>query len=200
MTQSIEWLHVFILHYPAFQYIIIFLGAAFGGELALFTLSFLSAQGVLPIFTLIIFSFLGTFSADILWFLIGKTNIVKKIISHRYAYSAISIFSQAIDRMSKGSRFTALILAKFLIGTRILLIMYLSEKNFGLKNFVRYDAVAVLIWLILITPIGFISGLGFTYLAEIFHNLYIEIGLILLIILIVVMIQMWLEKIFIKNQ
>ena len=200
MTSSLEWLHVLILHYPAFQFIIIFLGAAFGGELALFTISFLAAQGILHIFPLVVFSFFGAFSADILWFSLGRTSLAEKIISHRYASPTISIITQAVDRVSKGNRLVALIFAKFLVGTRIVLIMYVSRTDLALKRFARLDAIAVLVWLLLVIPIGFISGLGFTYLAEFFHNLYIEIGLILLILFIVVIIQIWLEKVFIKKE
>jgi len=199
MTPSIVWLYTFIFNYPAFQYIIIFLGAAFGGELALFALAFLTAQGVLPMFPLITLSFLGTFSSDILWFLLGKTATAKKIISHRYASSTISIIAQAVDRVSRGNRFAALIFAKFLVGTRVVLIMYVSKTDLGLKRFIRYDAVAVFLWLIVVIPIGFISGLGFTYLAEVFHNLYVAVGFILLVLFIIVIVQIWFERKFTKK-
>jgi membrane protein DedA with SNARE-associated domain len=75
-----------------------------------------------------------------------------------------------------------------------------SKTDLGLKKFARYDAVAVIAWLLVVIPIGFISGLGFTYLAEAIHNLYIEIGLILLIIFIIIIIQIWLEKMFVKKE
>ena len=194
MISPIEWLTVFILHYPLSQYLIIFLGAAFVGELALFTLGFLTAQGILSIFPLIIFSFLGVLASDILWFLLGKTAVVGKMISHRYTYATVSIISKAIDRTSKGNRFVAVVLAKFLIGTRILLIIYLSKTNLEFKRFVYYDAMAIFFWLIVIIPIGVIAGHGFTILAEVFHNLYLAIGFILFILLIIVIVQVWLER------
>ena len=58
--------------------------------------------------------------------------------------------------------------------------------------------MATFIWLLVVIPIGFISGLGFTYVAEVFHNLYAGAGFILLIILIIVVLQLWLKKIFIR--
>lgn len=194
MTPSLEWLHAFILHYPSFQYAIIFFGAAFGGELALLTLAFLSAQGILPIFPLMALSFLGTFSSDMLWFVIGRTTLAKRIISHRYASPTILIITQAVDRVSRGNRLVALILAKFLVGTRVVLIMYVSKTDLELRRFFRYDTVAVFLWLAVVIPIGFISGLGFTYLAEVFHNLYIAAGLILLVLFMIAIIQIWFEN------
>lgn len=199
MIESVQYLHTLILNHSFFQYVIVFFGAAFGGELALFAIAFLTAQGVLSLFSLVTLSFLGTFSSDILWFLLGRTVMIKKIISSRYANGAISILVQAVDRVSRGNRFLALIIAKFLVGTRILLIMYVSKTDLGLRRFIHYDAIAVLLWLAVIIPIGFVSGLGFTYLAEIFNNLYIEIGLILFILFIVVIIRIWFERIFTKK-
>jgi len=199
MAQSVEWFSAVILGYPLLQYLIIFFGAAFGGELALFALGFLAAQGVLHLFPLIVFSFLGTFSSDTLWFFLGRTVIFSRIISHRYAHKTVSVVAQAVERMSRGDRLWALIFAKFLVGTRVVLIMYVSKTELGLKKFLNYDAIAVLFWLAVVIPIGFISGLGFSYLAEIFHNLYVAIGFILLVVFIIVIIEVWIEKKFIKK-
>ena len=180
-------------------YLIVFLGAAFGGEVALFTVAFLAARGVLSLFPSLIFSFLGAFSADLLWFSLGRTAISEKIISHRLASPVISVVAEAIKRVSRGSRLRALIFAKFLVGTRIVIIMFMSRTDLELKKFIRYDALAVFFWFLVVFPVGFISGLGFSYLAEVFHNLYIAIGFILLILFIAVIIQVWLEKAFIKK-
>ena len=189
MTPTIEWISLFVANHSLLQYAVIFLGAAFGGELALFTLGFLLAQNILHLFPLLFFSFLGTMSSDILWFLLGKTTFVKKIISHRYAHATISLIAEAIDKVSRGSRFLSLIFAKFLAGTRILLIMYVSKNNLELRKFIRYDAVAILIWLMFVIPIGFIAGLGFTYLSHMLKNIYAGIGFIILILVIIAIIH-----------
>ena len=199
MTPSIIYLSALILHHSAFQYLIILLGAAFGGELALFAIAFLAAQKILSLYSLIILTFLGTFSSDILWFLLGRTETAKKIISHRYASNTIAVVTEAIRRVSRGSKLLALIFAKFLVGTRIIMIMDVSKTDLVWKEFLRYDAIAVVVWLLVVIPIGFISGLGFTYLAQVFDNIYIGIGFILLIVFIVIIIQVWLEKIFVKK-
>ena len=41
MIDSIEWLRAFIMAHSSVEYLIVFAGAAFGGELALFTFGFL---------------------------------------------------------------------------------------------------------------------------------------------------------------
>ncbi len=196
MTESIEWLREFILNYPALEYLVIFFGAGFGGEFALLVLGFLAAQDIISIFPLIIVGFSGTLFSDTLWFLLGRTRMVKRIISHRYANTTVAVINQAISRVSRGSHFTALIIAKFLVGTRVLLIMYVSSTNIGFRDFIRYDLVAIFLWILVVLPIGFLSGLGFTYFSQILENIYAAIGFILLIILLVIMLEIWLKKKF----
>ncbi|MDO8659477.1 MAG: VTT domain-containing protein [Candidatus Parcubacteria bacterium] len=198
MIASIEWLRVFIDHYPYLEYLVVFLGAAFGGELILLALGFLAAHNIVSIFPLIIFSFTGTLFSDTLWFFLGRTTFVKKIVTHRYANTTISVINKAVERVSKGNDLIALIIAKFLIGTRILLIMYVGTKIVKFKNFIRYDMVAIFLWLMVIIPIGFISGLGFTYFASILENVYAAVGFILLIIFLAIMLEIWLKNRFTK--
>ncbi|OGI59513.1 hypothetical protein A2814_03205 [Candidatus Nomurabacteria bacterium RIFCSPHIGHO2_01_FULL_38_19] len=198
MIESIEWLRVFIFNYRSLEYIIILLSTAIGGELALFALGFLVAQGILPLFPSVIISFLGAFAPNILWFLLGNTDIVNKIISHRYASTTISTIVQTIVRISKGNHFVALIITKFLVGTPPILVMYINKADLKFKQFLYYETPAVILSLLVIIPTGFISGLGFIYLADIFHNLYVAIGFILSVIIIIMAVQLWFKKVFIN--
>lgn len=199
MIGPIEWLRELLLHYPAFEYIIIFFGAGFGGELGLLALGFLAAQNIIGIYPLIVLAFIGTTFTDILWFSLGSTKMIRGAISHHYANTTISVINEALTRVSRGNHLTALIIAKFIVGTRVLLIMFVSSTNIGLKNFIRYDVLAIFIWLLVIIPIGYLSGLGFVYLAQILENIYAGIGFVLLIFIIVVMLQIWLKRRFTKS-
>jgi len=198
MLDYIEWLRVFILQYSSFQYLIIFLVTMLGGELALFTLAFLVAQGVFFLSPLIIFGFFGAFSPNILWFLLGRTNTTEKIISHRYANKTTSIIVEAITRTSHGSDLMALIITKFLICTPFILMIYVSKTALSFKKFLFCESIAILFSLLIIIPIGFASGLGFNYLAENLQNLYAALGFILLVIIIITMAQIWFKKRFTK--
>jgi membrane protein DedA with SNARE-associated domain len=199
MTPTIAWLSAFILSYPLLQYIIIFLGAGFGGEVAVISLSFLAAQNIFPIVPFFIVGFLGTMTADILWFLLGKTKTAGKIVDHRYATYTISVIMEAIRKVSRGNHLLAFIFAKFLIGTRVVVILYVSKTNISLKHFILNDLVAIFIWLTTLTSIGFLSGLGFAYISHILKNIYAGIGFVILILLIIVMVQIWLKKFFTKE-
>ena len=188
MTPSIEWISAFIASYPLLQYLIVFLGAAFGGEVALISLSFLWV------------SFLGTTSGDILWFFLGKSRLAGRVIGHRYAAPTLSVIMEAIRRVSRGNRLLAFIFAKFLVGTRAIVIIYVSKTNISFKNFFPPDLVAILIWLTTLISIGYLSGLGFTYVSGILKSIYAGIGFVILILIVVVMAQIWLKKFFEKEE
>ncbi len=196
MTESMEWLRIFILNHRSLEYIIIFGGAVIGGEFALFVLGFFSAQGILPIFSVVILSFFASFVPNILWFLLGRTNTIGKITSHRYASNTVSMITEAVVRMSGGSHFIGLIFIKFLVGTPFLLTMYINKTSLRFWYFLVYETPAIILSLLVLLPIGFLSGLGFIYFADIFNNLYVGLGFILLIVLLIVMAQLWIKKKF----
>lgn len=196
MIEYVEWLRIFIFDHRSLEYIIIFGGVVIGGEFALFVLGFFIAQGVLSIFSVVVISFFASFLPNILWFSLAKTTTVEKIISHRYTNTTTSIITEAITRASRGSHFVGLIFAKFLIGTPVILTMYVNKTRLKFWNFLVYETPAIILSLFIIISIGFLSGLGFTYFADIFNNLYVAIGFLLLVIIIITAVQLWFKKKF----
>jgi len=194
MTETIEWLRIFLMHYPSFQYLIIFVVTAVVGEFGILALGFLAATNVISLTALVVVSFLASFIVDSLWFWIGKTKFARKIISHRYATSAMQAIYDAMHRVSRGSQPVALILAKFVTGTRTPMILHLSNIHFPFSKFFRYNTIATFLWLPLIIAIGFLSGLGFTYLSKLLKNAYAGIGFILLVVVLVLISQVWLKR------
>ncbi|MEI6280587.1 MAG: hypothetical protein WCP17_01125 [bacterium] len=196
MVEPIGWLHVFLSNYPSWQFLIIFFGVAFGGEFVLLTLAFLVAQNFIPIFPFVLFSYLGTLFSNTLWFYLGKTEFLTKIITHHYLDTSISIITSAVERISKGNIFSALAIIKFLVGTSFLLIFYTNKTGLRFSQYIYRELFIILIWLLVYIPIGYFSGLGFVYFAQIYNNLYAAIGFILLVIVSIVVFQIWLERKF----
>ena len=199
MLESVEWLHLFISNHGSFEYIIIFFGAALGGEVALFALGFLAAQGALSPFSVIILSFFGALFPNIVWFFLGKTDTISKIVLHRYANTTTSMITQAIDKMSKGSHFVALTIIKFTVGTPVLLTMYVSKTDISFRKFLLYQSIAVALSLLVVMPFGFASGYGFVYIASVFDNIYAALGFILFILIIIITMKSSIKKRFTKN-
>ncbi len=198
MLEPAVWLRTLIIEHRSLEYIIVFFGAVFGGEVGLFTLGFLTAQKIVSTVPVIIFSFLGALAPNILWFIIGSTSTASRVVLHRYADTTTSVITDAVRKISRNNHFIALTLIKFLIGTSFLLMMYVSKTNIRFKKFILYESGAIFLSMLVIFPIGFLSGLGFTYVALLFNNLYIAVGFILLIIIIIVVVQLSIKKLFTK--
>ncbi len=196
MVHSIEWLRVIFLDFPILKYVLVFLGTALGGEFALITFAFLSAQGLISLYTLIPLSFLGTYSSDLLWFIVGRTKYFSSMIEHRYASGPVRVVTEMIKRISRGSNFLALVFAKFLFGTRIITIIYVSKTEFALKKFLHYNSYAVTLWVAVVIPIGYASGLGFTYLAHVFKNIYSALGFLLLALALITLLEIWIRRLY----
>ena len=160
------------------------------------SMSFLLAQGLFSFYPFFIVSFMGTFSSDILWFLMGRTKVVENFMNHHYTNSTVSTIIEAVHKISRGSSFVALFLANFMLASRIILIMYVSRKNLDFIKFLYYEAIAVFFWLIAVISIGYFSGIGYTHISNILENTYAGIGFILLVFLVFISVQIWLKKRF----
>src|SRR5262245_31958942 len=142
MPHSVEFLRTLIVEHRSIEYLIILIGTALGGEFALFVLGFLAAQHVVPVIPSVILSFFGAFLPNAIWFLLGGTNKIGKATSYRRTESTFAIITEAVQRVSRGSHLAALIIIKFLIGTPVLLVMYVSRTGLAVKKFIMYQSIA----------------------------------------------------------
>lgn len=199
MLDSVDFLQSLIVDYRPIQYLIILVGTTLGGEFALFVLGFLVAQGVVPLIPSAIISFFGAFLPNLVWFLLGWTKLAAKASSYRRTEQTFEIITEAVRRVSRGSHLAALIIIKFLVGTPVLLVMYTNRTSLPFKKFIFYQSIATILSILVIMTAGYYSGKGFSYVTDLFENIYATIGFILLVIVIIVAFQVWLEKRFIKE-
>lgn len=198
--EYLEWLRSLFLNYPAFKYAIILLGSAFGGEPGVIALAFLSAREFFPPAPFFLIGFLGIFLSDSLYFYLGRTQLARRIIEHRYTARTILVIIEAINRLSKGKHVTAFILAKFLVGTRAVIIAYVSRTGISFKKFMESNLPAILIWFFVVSAIGYLAGLGFTYISDVLENIYAGLGFLLVVILILFIAEALLKRAFVKTE
>lgn len=199
MTELIEWMRLLIASHQSVQYIIVFIGAMIGGDIVLFVLGFLIAQGVLKFIPIIFLVFIGAFSPNLLWFLLGNSKMFDRIASHRYFNTTFLNVTKAVERISKGSHTIAFILMKFMIGTQFLLIIYANKVKITLKQFFYYQTIATTLSVVVLMAFGYYAGKWFSELKDIFSNLYATIGYVLLFVVGIVTFQLWLEKKVVKD-
>ena len=184
MIDLTSWIRDLILFYPSLSYLVIFLGVAFGGEVMLLGFAFFSAAGILPLWALVLFSFFGATFMDTFWFIFVRSGFFQKINFARFR-NIIFTIRDVIKKLHGENYFWILVLAKFMYGTRTPTIIYMSKTDISFKKFISYNSVAIISWLAVVVPIGFLSGLGYVYLSNTLQNLYASLGFLLLMLLFV---------------
>ena len=148
-------------------------------------LAFLSAQGWLKFIDVLIFCSLGMFTADTMWFFIGKIkhlNTLKKIPRVEKNYKEAS---RVIDKITNKSIFGLMTILKFVYGLAIPIIMYMGRKRkITYWKFALYSLIIIIPWTLGLSALGWFAGLGFSWALEVYDSLKIA-GIIALIFFIV---------------
>ena len=177
-----------IVVFAGHKYLLAFLGALLIGEEAVFFLSLLVGNGKFPLFPLILFGFCGLIAADLIWFGIGKYPKVKKwrkrVLNIR-GYKELRMFGKYLDSKHELLSF---FLSKFVYGIRFVKLISASAKGMKLKKFIMLDAISILLWMIIMIPLGITAGRGFAIVFKVVHGIegltaLFFFGLILIIII-----------------
>jgi len=183
-----------ILFFSGYPFTISYFGAFLGGEETILVLSFLSGQGIIPAWIVFLACTLGTMSSDIFWYFLGKSKAIDWILRRKYFSSGYAKVNWAYDRLTRYNTIGALLMGKFLYGTRILTIFYLSRGKMNLKRFCGYNALIVLIWSAVIVPIGWLAGRGFSLFLDILKDFQFIVGIIIILVILVYVIHKALNR------
>lgn len=197
MTVINEWFAAILLAIP-FPFLVPLLGAIVGGEETILVISALSAGGALSFPLLLVMSFLGTMISDSGWFYFGRifTNWIERKES---LYARLQMIERFTHRVTNGNDFLALLMTKFLYGTRLMMIFYLARKRMSYRQFIRYNTIVTGVWTIAVCSIGWAAGLGVSWATDVFDNL--SIGIIIFVAALVLLYgaRIWLNKTIIET-
>lgn len=177
-----------------FPIIISLLMIVIGGDIVVITLAFLSQQGIVNLYYVIIFGFIGAVVSDFLWYFLTKTKLIDMFKEWKYIKQHYSYLEKRVEKSSHGKDFLILLTAKFVAGTRAVTIIYLSLKKINLLKFSVLSIVSNLIWVSFLIAVGVLAGRGFATLV-IFQNIQLAL------ISVVGVIAIWyvIEKIITKE-
>ena len=176
-----------------FGWLVSYFAPFVGGENGVLIMAFLSAQGILPLTTVIFFSFLGMITLDSIWFFIVRTEGFSKLKRwQRISKQTISL-EKRIEKISAKQDVFILLISKILVGTRILIIIYLGMKKMSYKKFFALNTLPTLVWAGALGLLGWLAGRGYYSLSSVSHNLFIG-GIILLGIMVFLAITSYLLK------
>jgi membrane protein DedA with SNARE-associated domain len=164
----------FAKHYAAFAFPVAVVAPLIGGEAAILALAFIAGQGAFSLWVIILGSTLGMILTDMFWFFAPRTAWGVKLKERgRDKSETFRQLESKVQELSHHNDVLILLISKILIGTRILILLYLSMRQISFRRFVAYDSVATFVWGILLGYIGWFAGLGYYSLSAGSHDLTI---------------------------
>jgi len=179
--------------------LISFFGGFITGETFIIVLAFLSANGVLPLWYVLVFCTLGMYLSDFVPFTIGKLKFWKRLIGEEVSDRARDIENTFL-KYTRNNLFLTLFYTKFIYGLSIPALIYLGYKKVSYKKFALYNLGVEIIFVPIVILIGWFSGKGFTIARTIFKDIRIAIFLLIFFMIIFSLIRKWIDKRLIKLQ
>lgn len=177
-----------------YQFFIPFFGSMVGGEETVVLISMLSAKGVIPFWVVLSTTIVGTILSDSVWYYLARTRVWQKFIVSKYFAGSYAKIATIVNLVTRGSHFRALLYTKFLYGTRIITIMYLSREHLSFKQFSAYNSVVTVIWATVVCTTGWLAGKGLVVLAGYVTDVQIIITLGVAFLIIFYFVRIWINK------
>lgn len=171
----------------------IFLGAFFFGETVIISAAFLAGHGVWSLYTVFLLSFLGTIISDSLWFLFGST-ILRFLTRWKRGRKKVKELEKEEVPLKKHTPFFVLLFIKFLYGTRILTIIYLSSRKMSFGLFTLFNAIGTTIWLLIMLTIGWIAAKGTHQFSPLLQKTEYALSILAVTLILAHFIVVWISK------
>jgi membrane protein DedA with SNARE-associated domain len=178
---------------PAWTWLICTIIPMITSEIGVIVLGFFSSQGYFSLAEVIIFGTTGMLITDSIWFFLGKKVALKKA-KNSGLLKKFKIKEEHLEKEVSSNDILLIFLAKLLIGTRILIIMYISTRKIKYGKYIMYDFAPTLIWVCSLSILGWISGEGYLIVLSTFQKIQYGITFILAMILIFYLLQKWITK------
>jgi len=95
--------------------------------------------------------------------------------------------------------FLSLLFIKFLYGTRIMAILYLSMRRMRFLTFLLFNTIGTIIWLVAIILVGWLAGKGVANIDEIYQRFEFVLMTLVLLLVCYKMLTIWLGKKVVKK-
>ena len=177
---------IFEIMWMFFQnpYPISYLGGIAGEEVLLF-MAFLASHFSVPMAAMLFFGILGILTFDSAMFFFSRSELAQNLkekfpIVRKYAKVPL-----LIEKFWEKYTFLTLAFSKFIFSVRIPLVAFLSRRGMDYKKFIIYDIGAVGLWAVVMVPLAYLAGKGFSYGLDIARNFFSVIGVAIMFIVIV---------------
>lgn len=191
---------VIISFLTQYKLVAIFLGSFFFGEAVVLAATFLSAEGLWSPGIVFSLSFLGTIAADTVWFLLGR-KLITFASRWEWVRARYAAYLEKFVKKEQRDLLPHFLFFKFLYGTRIITIIFVSLKQMRLGRFIFLDSLGTIVWLIVLIATGWLTWKGAASALPILHNLeYALVAVVIFVVLLRAIIKWTSKRIIEKNQ
>ncbi len=171
----------------------IFTGAFFFGDSVILAGAYLAGELRWSPVPLFLAALAGTIVSDVLWYLFGRF-FSDRFSEVRFLKKEREKMSGFIARLVGEKPLVALIMVKFLYGSRIAMILYAAASGIKFWTFMFFNGIGAIIWLLVFIPLGYLAGMGVSHAAPLMGA--VPTALVVLVISIIVFraITIWMEK------
>jgi membrane protein DedA with SNARE-associated domain len=144
-----------------YTFILAFLAGLFIGDLVL-VLGLFAGAGKTNFWIIILFAFIGGLIHDIIFYFISNSKFAHFIKKKFKLSKKRNKIAHYIERLSNGSYFIPVLIAKYVYGVRDAVILYVAHNEKSLRKYIFTVSPADLIWLFSVTGLGWLAGKGYT--------------------------------------
>lgn len=184
------------------SYLLSYLGGIAGEEPLLFLvfISSLSSQTTIPIWIMILFGIAGILTFDSALFLFSRTDLASYIFHRARFIKKYAALPQIIGNLEGKYHLLTMMFSKFIFSVRIPLVAYLSRRGMKYKKFIFYDIISVTAWGVIMIPLAWLAGRGFSKGLGIAEDAIIAVSIALMFVAIVYLLnRLIMDEILIKR-
>ena len=137
-----------------YGYLAVFLGAVFEGEMILILGGFAVHEGLLDLYPVLLFAFLGAVIGDFAWFTLGRSK--GHILVNKYPWMK-RLARRPQTLIHKKPKLVALFV-RFLYGFRSIVPFSLGMSSIKTGDFLLYNAMGAMAWTTIIGTAGYFFG------------------------------------------
>lgn len=163
-------------------YSISIIGTVISTNLFVIFLGSLAGQGIFELWKVWLLAVIGILISDLIWFNLGKTNLIHKVVRHKYFLYNFYSIKYLLNKSEEKNYFVVFLTSKFVYGLKIITLMNAGKRNMHLDDFIKYDFPVSIGWSTFLVLFSFLAGRGFGRLVEILNSIKGAVSLFILII------------------
>lgn len=155
------------------------------GEDFLMLLAIFSGSDIISFWIVLSFGFIGVMIHDSIIYLMARSKFAYRLKEKWNLSERNKGLVSFIEKIGGKTYFLPLMISKFVYGTRLALIVFISHRELNFFKYTVKNALAVAIWSAIMLPIAWLAGRGFARLLHLVKGVEKLLGFIVLTALVI---------------